>query len=95
MSGELDIYTPPADWVDSETPSETKLNQQIRDNANVLGLVVAGVLAASFSTYDSIGSTLSSLIVRDVYARLIVGDRDDRRDVVGMGFQASQQHPLE
>jgi SSS family solute:Na+ symporter len=41
------------------------------------GLVVAGVLAASFSTFDSIGSTLSSLLVRDVYARLLVKDRDD------------------
>lgn len=43
----------------------------------LMGLVVAGVLAASFSTYDSIGSTLSSLLVRDVYARLFVRDRDD------------------
>ncbi len=41
------------------------------------GLVVAGILAASFSTFDSIGSTLSSLLVRDVYARLLVTDRDD------------------
>ncbi len=44
----------------------------------LMGLVVAGILAASFSTYDSIGSTLSSLLVRDVYARLFVRDRDDR-----------------
>jgi SSS family solute:Na+ symporter len=42
------------------------------------GLVVAGVLAAAFSTYDSIGSTLSSLLTRDVYARFLVRDRDDR-----------------
>ena len=41
------------------------------------GLVVAGVAAASFSTFDSIGSTVPSLLVRDVYARLFVGDRDD------------------
>ena len=41
------------------------------------GLVVAGVLAAAFSTYDSIGSTLSSLLTRDVYARFLVRDRDD------------------
>ncbi|MDA7628759.1 hypothetical protein N8843_08995 [Verrucomicrobia bacterium] len=41
------------------------------------GLVVAGVFAAAFSTYDSIGSTLSSLITRDLYGRLIVKDRDD------------------
>ncbi|MBQ12586.1 MAG: hypothetical protein CMJ45_13680 [Planctomyces sp.] len=44
----------------------------------LMGLVVAGILAASFSTYDSIGSTLSALLVRDVYARLFVPDRDDR-----------------
>lgn len=42
------------------------------------GLVVAGMVAAIFSTFDSIGSTLSSLLVRDVYARWIVTDRDDR-----------------
>lgn len=41
------------------------------------GIVVAGVLAASFSTFDSIGSTLSALLTRDVYARLFVRDRDD------------------
>jgi SSS family solute:Na+ symporter len=41
------------------------------------GLVVAGVLAAAFSTYDSIGSTLSSLLTRDVYARFFVRDRND------------------
>ena len=42
------------------------------------GLIVAGVVAAIFSTFDSIGSTLSSLLVRDVYARFLVVDRDDR-----------------
>ena len=42
------------------------------------GLVVAGILAAALSTYDSIGSSLSALLTRDVYARLIVRDRDDR-----------------
>jgi len=41
------------------------------------GLVVAGLFAAAFSTYDSIGSTLSALITRDVYGRLLVKDRDD------------------
>jgi SSS family solute:Na+ symporter len=41
------------------------------------GILVAGVLAASLSTYDSIGSTLSALITRDIYARLLVRDRDD------------------
>ena len=42
------------------------------------GIVVAGVLAASFSTYDSIGSTLSALLTRDVYARLLVRHAADR-----------------
>jgi SSS family solute:Na+ symporter len=46
--------------------------------AGLKGIVVAGVLAASFSTFDSIGSTLSALLTRDVYARLFVRDRDDR-----------------
>lgn len=44
----------------------------------LIGIVVAGVLAASFSTFDSIGSTLSALLTRDVYARLFARDRDDR-----------------
>ena len=39
---------------------------------------MAGILAAALSTYDSIGSTLSALLTRDVYARLLVRDRDDR-----------------
>ncbi|HIG27510.1 MAG TPA: hypothetical protein EYQ50_06810 [Verrucomicrobiales bacterium] len=42
------------------------------------GLVVAGILAASFSTFDSIGSTLSALITRDLYARLIYQNGSDR-----------------
>ena len=42
------------------------------------GLVVAGVLAASFSTFDSIGSTLAALITRDIYARLMVKNGEDR-----------------
>ena len=42
------------------------------------GMVVAGMLAAALSTYDSIGSSLSALLTRDVYARLLVRDRDDR-----------------
>lgn len=41
------------------------------------GMVVAGVVAACFSTFDSISSALSSLMVRDVYARLIVRHRED------------------
>ena len=48
------------------------------DAVGLKGLVVAGVFAAALSTYDSIGSSLSALLTRDVYARLIVRDRDDR-----------------
>lgn len=42
------------------------------------GLVVAGIMAAAFSTYDSIGSALSALLTRDVYARLLVRRGSDR-----------------
>ena len=41
------------------------------------GLVVAGILAAAISTFDSMGSSLSALFTRDIYARLIATDRDD------------------
>ncbi len=41
------------------------------------GLVVSGIFAAAFSTYDSIGSSLAALLTRDVYARLLVKNRDD------------------
>ena len=41
------------------------------------GLVVAGVVAAAVSTFDSMGSALSAVFTRDIYARLIVRDRDD------------------
>ncbi len=47
-------------------------------SSGVRGLVVAGVVAACFSTFDSIGSTVPSLLVRDIYARLFVKDREDR-----------------
>ena len=42
------------------------------------GLVVAGVVAASFSTFDSIGSTVPALLVRDLVARILVRNREDR-----------------
>lgn len=45
--------------------------------AGFRGLVVAGVVAASFSTFDSIGSTVPSVLVRDVWARLFVRNRED------------------
>ena len=48
------------------------------DIIGLQGIVVAGILAAALSTYDSIGSTLSALLTRDVYARFLVRDRDDR-----------------
>ena len=41
-------------------------------------IAVAGLLAAAFSTYDSIGSALSALLTRDVYARLLVRDASDQ-----------------
>lgn len=47
------------------------------DTIGLKGLVVAGIFAAAFSTYDSIGSSLAALLTRDVYARLLVRDRDD------------------
>lgn len=41
------------------------------------GIVVAGIFAAAVSTFDSMGSSLSALFTRDIYARLIAGNRDD------------------
>ncbi|MBC8244370.1 MAG: hypothetical protein H8E20_08260 [Verrucomicrobia bacterium] len=51
----------------------------VRDltSTGLKGLIVAGVMAAAFSTYDSIGSTLSALLTRDVYRRMIAPDRED------------------
>ena len=46
-------------------------------SVGIRGIVVAGVVAASLSTFDSIGSTVPSLLVRDVLARVIVRDRSD------------------
>lgn len=48
------------------------------DIPGITGLIVAGIFAAALSTYDSIGSSMSALLTRDVYARLIVRDRDDQ-----------------
>jgi SSS family solute:Na+ symporter len=42
------------------------------------GIVVAGLVAAAVSTYAGIGAAMSALLTRDVYARLIARDRDDR-----------------
>ena len=71
----------------SHMPLEASL--QVRDSIypllirdmtifGIKGLAVAGIVAAIFSTFDSIGSTLSSLLVRDVYARLLVRNKSDR-----------------
>lgn len=46
------------------------------------GVVVAGILAAAISTFDSMGSSLSALFTRDIYARLVVTDRDDAHYVM-------------
>ncbi len=60
------------------------------------GIVIAGILAAAISTFDSMGSSLSALFTRDIYARLIVTDREDSHYVkvsrwatvviLGLGF---------
>ena len=46
------------------------------------GLVVAGVVAAAVSTFDSMGSALSAIFTRDIYARLILQNGDDRHYVL-------------
>ena len=46
------------------------------------GLVVAGVVAAAVSTFDSMGSALSAIFTRDIYARLIVRNATDRHYVL-------------
>ena len=48
------------------------------EGVGLKGVVLAGILAAAFSTYDSIGSALSALLTRDVYARLVMKDKNDR-----------------
>ena len=44
----------------------------------LLGIVLAGLLAGGLSTYDSIGSALAAVFTRDLYARFLVTDADDR-----------------
>ncbi len=46
------------------------------------GIVVAGVVAAVVSTFDSMGSALSAIFTRDVYARLIAPNRSDKHYVI-------------
>ena len=45
------------------------------------GVVVAGVVAAVVSTFDSLGSALSAIFTRDVYARWIAPERSDEHYV--------------
>lgn len=42
------------------------------------GLVVAGILSAAISTFDSIGSALSALFTRDIYARWICTNQTEK-----------------
>lgn len=46
--------------------------------SGLMGIVVAGLLAGGLSTYDSIGSAISSVFTRDIYARFFVTQREDR-----------------
>ena len=72
-----DIDTLPVD--DSIRSKDAIFPVMVREftSAGLKGLIVAGVMAAAFSTYDSIGSTLSALLTRDVYRRMIAPDLDD------------------
>ncbi len=45
--------------------------------AGLIGLVVAGLIAAGFSTLDSVGIGISSLFVRDLYARYLIRSASD------------------
>ncbi len=52
--------------------------------AGLIGLVLAGLVAAGYSTFASIGMGISSLFVRDVYARFLVRNAtDDHYTLVG------------
>jgi SSS family solute:Na+ symporter len=46
------------------------------------GIVVAGIVAAIVSTFDSMGSALSAVFTRDIYARFLVREREDQHYVV-------------
>ncbi|MBI3989852.1 MAG: hypothetical protein HY347_09580 [candidate division NC10 bacterium] len=62
----------------------------------LIGIVVAGLVAAAYSTFDSIGVGISSLFVRDIYARFLVKNASDEHYtlvgrlftpvVIGLGF---------
>jgi SSS family solute:Na+ symporter len=63
-----------------EQPADALYPVLVRDFTAVgfKGVVVAGLLAAAISTYAGIGAAMSALLTRDVYARLIVRNRDDQ-----------------
>jgi SSS family solute:Na+ symporter len=46
--------------------------------SGVKGLVMAGMVASSVSTFEGIGAALSALFTRDIYARLLEKDASDR-----------------
>ncbi len=46
------------------------------------GVVIAGLVAAAVSTFDSISSALSAVFTRDIYARFFVRDQPDKHYVV-------------
>jgi SSS family solute:Na+ symporter len=46
------------------------------------GIVVAGLVAAATSTYAGIGAAMSAVLTRDVYARLLIRDKDDRHYLI-------------
>lgn len=50
--------------------------------AGAAGLVLAGVLAACLSTYDSIGSALGAVFARDIFGRFLARGADDRSSLV-------------
>ena len=82
-----------------EFESPDKLYPHMADlylGVGLKGLVVAAIFAAAISTFDSMGSSLSALFTRDIYARLIAKDKDDAHYVgvsrlatvviLGLGF---------
>ncbi|MCR9291468.1 MAG: hypothetical protein NXI32_02035 [bacterium] len=65
-------------YPDFETPDN--LYPYLADQylgAGLKGLVVAGIVAAAVSTFDSMSSSLSALFTRDIYARFLNSQRDD------------------
>lgn len=66
------------------------------DSPGLKGIVVAALIAAAVSTFDSMGSALSAVFTRDLYARFFVRNRADAHyvavgrlatcAVLGLGF---------